>query len=102
MNVAGVQFQVEANNTANMNTRGFEASQVSPTEGPSGGVTAQVRPTGDPAPAIQENGEFVKLSNTNVVGSTVSRTKAIAMYRANAAVLDIGANLDETLLDIIA
>jgi flagellar hook protein FlgE len=101
MNVASLQFQVEANNTANMNTRGFEASQVVQAEGPSGGVTAQVRPTGDPAPVFQERGEFAKLSNTNAVGATVSRTKAIAMYRANAAVLDIGANLDETLLDII-
>ena len=102
LNVASLRMQVEANNVANLNTRGFEASQVVAMEGAAGGVTALVKPTGDKASVAFERGENIKLSNTNITGSTVSRAKAAAMYRANIAVLDIGANLDQTLLDIIA
>jgi flagellar basal body rod protein FlgC len=71
------KLQVSAHNTANVNTEGFVPQQVVQTEGPGGGVIAEIVP-----PSPDEPPPRVDLAN-----EAVDRITATRAYEANLAVM---------------
>ncbi|PIE18778.1 MAG: hypothetical protein CSA66_03915 [Proteobacteria bacterium] len=96
------RLAVCANNTANLSTEGFMASQVAATELASGGVAGDIVPTKAPAPLTMRDGQVVAMSNTDLVRETVNRTLALRTYQANAAVAGAASDLDREILDLTA
>ncbi len=96
------RLAVSAHNVANLNTEGFEASQVVASEAAGGGVTGRITPTGEPAPLLSRDGVAVALSNTSLVGETVNRVSALRAYQANAAVFRTAQEMDREALDLMA
>lgn len=108
--------QVTANNVANMNTEGFNASRVTMEDvANQGGVRVQeVRETSDAPPlvpsqrllevqgqVVQEQA-YVEGSNTDVAREMVNLTVNQRAYEANAAVIRAQDELIGTVLDISA
>lgn len=108
--------QVTANNVANMNTEGFNASRVTMEDvANQGGVAVQeVRETSDASPlvpsqrllevqgqVVQEQA-YVEGSNTDVAREMVNLMVNQRAYEANAAVVRTQDELIGTVLDISA
>ncbi len=96
------RLQVSANNVANLNTEGFEASQVVASEAAGGGVSGTIVPTGAPAPLLSRDGVVVAMSNSDLIGETVNRVSALRSYQANAAVYQTAQEMDRETLDLMA
>ncbi len=71
------KLQVSAHNTANVSTEGFVPQEVALSEGPGGGVRAEVLP-----PTPSEPAPYVDLAH-----EAVDRIQASRAYEANLAVL---------------
>jgi len=102
MNVAASKQRASAHNVSNLQTDGFQAVETTQEAISTGGVTAQVRPTGDPSPMVWRGDQLVVGSNTDLVRETVNQITALGSYRANAAVFKTADEMSEALLEIIA
>ena len=111
LQAATTRVSVSANNVANAQTSrpasapegAFRAQRVVSRAVPGGGVATSVA---DKAPATVTGpdpsvaGGVSVFPNVNFVEEAVEQTSAVASYRANAAVIRIQQEIDDTLLDI--
>jgi flagellar hook protein FlgE len=92
---------VSANNVANVNTPGFKASEAVGTALAGGGVSTAVRPTRAAPDEIGNlDGSYTIGSNTDLVHELVSRSVAVAAYRANLSAIRSEDQMTRTLLRI--
>lgn len=102
MQAAAKQQQASAHNVSNMNTDGFQSVETVQETSAQGGVTTDVRPTGDPAPMLLRDQELVLGSNTDLVRESVNQISALGAYRANAAAFKVADEMTDELLEILA
>jgi flagellar basal body rod protein FlgG len=98
LNAAGAVLNTAASNIANMDTPGYKAARANLAESNSGGVDV-VSITHDPSPGpVDEDGQ--ELSNVDPATEMVNLKKGALLYKANAAVINVGDELTGTLLDM--
>lgn len=99
ISAGAVSQQVSANNLANVNTDGFEASSVEFEEGANGGVqVSDIRRDTSDGPLL--NG--VEASNTDVGREMVTMMKNEHLVGANAAVVRAQEEMTGHVLNMIA
>ena len=95
-----------ANNVANVETRGFEASREVASDqvvaSRPAGVTSEARETNDPHPVFFEDGAEVLGSNTSLISETTERLGASHAFKANLQTIRTQDELTESLLSIKA
>jgi flagellar basal body rod protein FlgG len=102
MQAAAKQQQASAHNVSNLNTDGFQAVEIVQEMSAQGGVTTDVRHTGDSAPMFLRGQDLVQGSNTDLVRESVNQISALGAYRANAAAFKAADEMTDELLKILA
>jgi flagellar hook protein FlgE len=96
-----LQLDVAANNIANVNTAGFQPSQVDQSARAGGGVSARVR-LGQAPPIIPGASPEDQPSGTDLIAEMATLVTAPIAYAANARVVDTSVSTTHSLLDIFA
>ena len=102
MQAAAKQQQASTHNIANLNTDGFKSVETVQESVEGGGVTADVRETGDPSPVVLRGADLVVASNTDLVRESVNQITALGAYRASAAAFRTADEMTDELLEILA
>ena len=102
MQAAAKQQRASAHNVSNMNTDGFQSIETVQEMSAHGGVTTDVRHTGDQAPMLLRGQEWVLGSNTDLIRESVNQISALGAYRANAAAFKTADEMTDELLKILA
>lgn len=101
----GTKLSVTANNVANIHTKGFKSSRVTPVEGVPQGVRAVVERIGAPGPQILDESPqgpvLVELSNVDIGQEMVELLLAQRALQLNARALKVQDEAIGSLLDII-
>ena len=102
MHAAAKQQQASTHNVSNLNTDGFQSVETVQESLKNGGVTTDVRLTGDPAPMVLRGTELIQASNTDLVKESVNQITALGAYRANAAAFRAADEMTDELLNLLA
>ncbi len=100
-----IKMAVNASNIANVNTEGFKKSRVTLQEAANGGVQvtlSQVNLPGVPLGMNAETGEVSESSNVDLAESFVDQRVTTHAFAANATTVRTAAEMQQTLLDILA
>ncbi len=100
-----IKMAVNASNIANVNTEGFKKSRVALQEAANGGVQvtlSQVNLPGVPPGLNEDTGEVSESSNVDLAESFVDQIVTTHAVAANATMLRTAAEMQQTLLDILA
>jgi flagellar basal-body rod protein FlgC len=100
-----IKTAVNASNIANINTEGFKKSRVTLQEAANGGVQvtlSQVNLPGVPLGMNAETGEVSESSSVDLAESFVDQRVTTHTFAANATTVRTAAEMQQTLLDILA
>ncbi len=99
MDALGSAYQVTANNVANVNTDGFQASRANLESGPEGDGVRVSSITTDTTPGAMFEGR--ETSNVDTASEMVGMITTENAYAANAAVIHAGDQTTGYLLDML-
>ena len=103
MQAATQLMEVSAQNTANINTDGYEKISATVNEGANGDVVVDVARSSEPDPTYQVQGtDEVEGSNVDYVDEAVDQISAQRMFEANLAAVKTADEMEESLLDVLA
>ena len=103
MQAAEERLKNSASNLANQNTPGYKATEVEQTPQELGGVRTDVVER-DPATLTVSDtqGDTVEIPNVSPEQEVAEQVQATSSYQANARVVKVQADLQETLVNISA